>query len=52
MRTATLQLSLSARRRCHRVLRLARTIADPAGADAIATVYLAEAPQYRPQVAG
>ncbi|NPV06905.1 MAG: YifB family Mg chelatase-like AAA ATPase [Anaerolineae bacterium] len=46
MRAAMQQLRLSARA-YHRVLKLARTIADLAGSQAIATVHLAEALQYR-----
>lgn len=48
MRSALQQLGLSARA-YHRVLKLARTIADLAGAEAIATVHLAEALQYQPR---
>jgi magnesium chelatase family protein len=48
MRTATNQLQLSARA-YHRVLKLARTIADLAGAEVIAPQHLAEALQYRPR---
>ena len=40
------QLNLSARG-YHRVLKLARTLADLAGAERIATAHLAEALQYR-----
>jgi len=46
MRTAMSQLQLSARA-YHRVLKLARTIADLAGSAEIATEHLAEALQYR-----
>jgi len=43
------QLQLSARA-YHRILKLARTIADLAGSDAIHSVYLAEALQHRPKI--
>jgi magnesium chelatase family protein len=46
IRSAMVQLGLSARA-YHRVLKLARTIADLAGSDAIAPPHLAEALQYR-----
>ncbi len=49
IKTAMRQLQLTARA-YHRVLKLARTIADLAGADAISQVHLAEALQYRPKV--
>jgi len=46
MRTAMNQLQLSARA-YHRVLKLARTIADLAGSEGIEPNHLAEALQYR-----
>jgi len=46
MKTAMNQLQLSARA-YHRILKLARTIADLAGAEAIQPPHLAEALQYR-----
>ncbi|BCX03692.1 MAG: Fis family transcriptional regulator [Candidatus Roseilinea sp.] len=48
MKAAMNQLQMSARA-FHRVLKLARTIADMAGSDRITTVHLAEALQYRPR---
>ena len=49
MRAAMSQLQLSARA-YHRILKLARTIADLAGSEDIQSVHLAEALQYRPKV--
>ena len=49
MKTAMSQLQLSARA-YHRVLKLARTIADLAGSESIQPQYLAEALQYRPRL--
>jgi magnesium chelatase family protein len=48
LRAATRQLQLSARA-YHRVIKLARTIADLAGDEAIGAHHLAEALQYRPR---
>jgi magnesium chelatase family protein len=50
MKTAMSQLQLSARA-YHRVLKLARTIADLAGSERIGASHLAEALQYRPRMA-
>ncbi|HLO18092.1 MAG TPA: YifB family Mg chelatase-like AAA ATPase [Anaerolineales bacterium] len=49
MRSAMTQLNLSARA-YHRILKLARTIADLAGCEDIQSVHLAEALQYRPKL--
>ena len=49
MRAAISQLQLSARA-YHRVLKLARTIADLAGNEDIQSPHLAEALQYRPKI--
>jgi magnesium chelatase family protein len=51
MRSAMAQMQLSARA-YHRVLKLARTIADLAGDEEIQSVHLAEALQYRPRIMG
>ncbi len=51
MRSAMSQLQLSARA-YHRILKLARTIADLAGAEQIGPAHLAEALQYRPRSLG
>jgi len=50
MKSAMSQLQLSARA-YHRILKLARTIADLAGAEIISPSHLAEALQYRPRMA-
>jgi len=49
MRAAMTQLNLSARA-YHRILKLARTVADLAGCEEIQSVHLAEALQYRPKL--
>lgn len=49
LKAATQRLRLSARA-FHRVLKLARTIADLAGEETIAAAHVAEALQYRPRV--
>jgi len=48
VRAAMQQLQMSARA-FHRILKLARTIADLAGSGRIETAHLAEAIQYRPR---
>jgi magnesium chelatase family protein len=48
VRAAMQQLQMSARA-FHRILKLARTIADLAGSEEIDTAHLAEAIQYRPR---
>jgi magnesium chelatase family protein len=48
LRAAMKQLHMSARA-YHRILKLARTIADLAGSEGIETTHLAEAIQYRPR---
>jgi magnesium chelatase family protein len=48
VKAAVSQLHLSARA-FHRTLKLARTIADLAGADVIGAAHVAEAIQYRPR---
>ena len=49
MRAAMSQMNLSARA-YHRILKLARTIADLAGSEEIQSTHLGEALQYRPKI--
>jgi len=49
MRAAMSQMNLSARA-YHRILKLARTIADLVGSEEIQSTHLAEALQYRPKL--
>jgi magnesium chelatase family protein len=49
MRAAITQLNLSARA-YHRILKLARTIADLVRCEELGSVHLAEALQYRPKL--
>ena len=49
MRAAMSQLNLSARA-YHRILKLARTIADLAGSEEIQSAHLADGLQYRPKL--